>query len=85
MVIFIILYLSPPAVHYILTQQHTHTHTTFTHTHTHINGYTNGYDSVATLQDASHLLAPLLKSTLAPMLFGIALLASGQNSTLTVH
>ncbi len=43
----------------------------------------NGYDTVATLEDASSLLAPLLKSKLAPILFGIALLASGQNSTLT--
>jgi len=90
MVIFIILSLSPPAVHYTHTytyNTHTHnnrnTYTYNTQQHIHINGYTNRYDSVATLQDASHLLAPLLKSTLAPMLFGIALLASGQNSTLT--
>ncbi len=43
----------------------------------------NGYDSIATLEDASALLAPLLNNQWAPILFGVALLASGQNSTLT--
>lgn len=45
--------------------------------------YRNGYHDIATLQDASKLLEPLLKSSAAPILFGVALLASGQNSTLT--
>ncbi len=43
----------------------------------------NGFNNVATLEDASALLEPLLKSKWAPILFGVALLASGQNSTLT--
>lgn len=42
-----------------------------------------GYTEVATLQDAYKLLDPLLHSSMASILFGIALLASGQNSTLT--
>jgi manganese transport protein len=45
--------------------------------------HTSGHDSVATLEDAYQLLTPLLHSKAAPILFGIALLASGQNSTLT--
>lgn len=45
--------------------------------------HTNGYNDIATLQDASKLLEPLLKSKAAPILFAVALLASGQNSTLT--
>lgn len=43
----------------------------------------NGYASIGTLEDAYHLLEPLLHSHAAPILFGIALLAAGQNSTLT--
>ena len=43
----------------------------------------HGYNEVATLQDAYILLDPILKNRAAPILFGIALLASGQNSTLT--
>jgi len=43
----------------------------------------NGFNDVATLQDAYILLDPILKNRAAPILFGIALLASGQNSTLT--
>lgn len=42
-----------------------------------------GYTDVATLEQASSLLSPLLGSGAASLLFGIALLASGQNSTLT--
>lgn len=42
-----------------------------------------GYTEVATLQDAYKLLDPLLHSSMASILFGIALFASGQNSTLT--
>ena len=45
--------------------------------------YVNGYNDVATLEDAAQLLAPILKNGAAPILFGIALLASGQNATLT--
>jgi len=44
---------------------------------------TAGYDSVADLSNAYELLTPLLHSTAAPILFGIALLAAGQNATLT--
>ncbi|MBA2875776.1 manganese transport protein [Anoxybacillus caldiproteolyticus] len=42
-----------------------------------------GMKDVAEIGDAYHLLAPLLGTTLGSILFGVALLASGQNSTLT--
>lgn len=42
-----------------------------------------GMKDVAEIEDAYHLLAPLLGTTLGSILFGVALLASGQNSTLT--
>ncbi len=42
-----------------------------------------GHRNVADINDAHNLLAPLLGTTLAGTLFAIALLASGQNSTLT--
>jgi manganese transport protein len=45
--------------------------------------HTTGHHNVAEIQDAYHLLDPLLGSGIAGVLFGIALLASGQNSTLT--
>ena len=45
--------------------------------------HTNGYNEVTTLEDAYQLLSPILNSTAAPILFAVALLASGQNSTLT--
>lgn len=45
--------------------------------------YTRGMTDVADLEDAYALLNPLLGSKYASMLFGIALLAAGQNSTLT--
>ena len=45
--------------------------------------HTNGYSEVATLEDAYKLLDPLLGSAVSSKLFGIALLASGQSSTLT--
>lgn len=45
--------------------------------------YRNGYNDIATLEDAYQLLEPILHSSVAPILFGIALLAAGQNSTLT--
>lgn len=42
-----------------------------------------GILDVAEIGDAYNLLAPLLGSTMASILFGVALLAAGQNSTLT--
>lgn len=42
-----------------------------------------GMTQVAEIADAYHLLTPLLGTTVASILFGVALLASGQNSTLT--
>ena len=42
-----------------------------------------GHQDVADIMTAHQLLAPLLGTTLAGTLFAIALLASGQNSTLT--
>jgi manganese transport protein len=45
--------------------------------------YATGHQNVAEIQDAYILLAPLLGTSLASILFAIALLASGQNSTLT--
>jgi manganese transport protein len=45
--------------------------------------YRTGHHEVAEIQDAYHLLAPLLGAGAASILFAIALLASGQNSTLT--
>ena len=45
--------------------------------------YTTGRTDVAELDQAHSLLAPLLGSTLAPTLFGIALLCCGLNSTVT--
>jgi manganese transport protein len=44
---------------------------------------TRGYENVAEIQQAHELLAPLLGTGLASVAFAIALLASGQNSTLT--
>lgn len=45
--------------------------------------HTSGHQDVADIMDAHKLLAPLLGTTLASTLFAVALLASGQNSTLT--
>jgi manganese transport protein len=42
-----------------------------------------GFFQVAEIQDAHKLLAPLLGTKLAPLLFGIALVAAGQSSTIT--
>jgi manganese transport protein len=42
-----------------------------------------GYEHVADIHDAHELLAPLLGTTMASILFAVALLASGQNSTVT--
>jgi manganese transport protein len=43
----------------------------------------SGHQDVADIQDAYRLLSPLLGVGVASILFAIALLASGQNSTLT--
>ena len=43
----------------------------------------SGHQDVAAIQDAFQLLSPLLGVGLASVLFALALLASGQNSTLT--
>src|SRR5204863_2931898 len=42
-----------------------------------------GHQDVAEIGDAYRLLAPVLGAPLASVLFALALLASGQNSTLT--
>ena len=42
-----------------------------------------GYESVADIHDAHRLLTPLLGASFASVLFAVALLASGQNSTIT--
>ncbi|MBX6326737.1 MAG: Nramp family divalent metal transporter, partial [Chthoniobacterales bacterium] len=43
----------------------------------------SGHQDVAEIQDAYKLLSPLLGVSVASLLFAVALLASGQNSTLT--
>ena len=45
--------------------------------------FKNGFNNVAEIQDAHKLLAPLLGQKAAPILFAIALIASGQSSTIT--
>lgn len=45
--------------------------------------YKAGLYTVAEIQDAHQLLQPLLGSEWAPLLFGIALVAAGQSSTIT--
>ena len=45
--------------------------------------YQAGYKQVAEIQEAYHTLTPLLGSQVAAVLFAVALLCSGQNSTLT--
>ncbi len=45
--------------------------------------HSTGHTEVAEIQEAYKLLTPLLGTGLASVLFGVALLASGQNSTLT--
>jgi manganese transport protein len=45
--------------------------------------FTAGYHEVADIQDAHKLLSPLLGTDLAPILFGVALVAAGQSSTIT--
>lgn len=45
--------------------------------------YNKGYTEVVDINEAHNLLTPLLGTTLASIVFAVALLASGQNSTLT--
>lgn len=45
--------------------------------------YTKGVGNVSEIQDAHRLLEPMLGSTLAPVLFAVALIAAGQSSTIT--
>jgi len=45
--------------------------------------YRNGFFEVAEIQDAHRLLEPILGAAVAPIAFAIALLASGQSSTIT--
>ncbi len=45
--------------------------------------HTTGNQGVADIGDAHQLLTPLLGTTMASVLFAVALLASGQNSTIT--
>ncbi|MEO8227755.1 MAG: Nramp family divalent metal transporter [Gemmatimonadota bacterium] len=45
--------------------------------------HTTGNQGVAEIGNAYHLLTPLLGTTAASVLFAVALLASGQNSTIT--
>jgi manganese transport protein len=44
-----------------------------------------GMNDIAEISDAYHLLAPLLGTTLGSILFGVALLASGQNGGLSQY
>lgn len=45
--------------------------------------YANGLTSIADIQDAHKLLEPMLGTQWAPILFAVALIASGQSSTIT--
>ena len=45
--------------------------------------YRNGFFEIAEIQDAHRLLEPILGASIAPLAFAIALLASGQSSTIT--
>ena len=45
--------------------------------------YRNGYYQIAEIQDAHRMLQPLVGAAIAPIAFAIALLASGQSSTIT--
>ena len=45
--------------------------------------FTTGHTSVAKIADAHKLLAPMLGTKLAPLLFAVALIAAGQSSTVT--
>ncbi|MBP2678350.1 MAG: natural resistance-associated macrophage protein metal ion transporter, partial [Deltaproteobacteria bacterium] len=45
--------------------------------------YRSGHTGIASIQDAHALLAPLVGSGLAPVLFAVALICAGQSSTIT--
>jgi manganese transport protein len=45
--------------------------------------FRSGHTEIASIQDAHRLLAPLVGSTLAPVLFAVALICAGQSSTIT--
>ncbi|WP_209861429.1 Nramp family divalent metal transporter [Paenibacillus shirakamiensis] len=45
--------------------------------------HSQGLTTVADISDAYHLLTPILGTTIGSIMFAVALLASGQNSTLT--
>jgi manganese transport protein len=45
--------------------------------------YASGHTQVAKIEDAHELLQPMLGTTLAPILFAVALIAAGQSSTVT--
>ncbi len=45
--------------------------------------FKNGYHDIVEIQDAHSMLQPLLGKKLAPILFAVALIASGQSSTIT--
>jgi manganese transport protein len=45
--------------------------------------FRSGHTEVASIEDAHRLLAPLVGSTLAPVLFALALICAGQSSTIT--
>ena len=45
--------------------------------------YTTGHHEVVEIQDAHGLLAPLMGTAIAPVIFAIALIAAGQSSTIT--
>jgi manganese transport protein len=45
--------------------------------------YRSGHTEVAEIQDAHRLLEPILGAAIAPVAFAVALLASGQSSTIT--
>jgi manganese transport protein len=45
--------------------------------------FTQGKHDVVDIQDAHQLLAPMLGSAIAPILFAVALIAAGQSSTIT--
>jgi manganese transport protein len=45
--------------------------------------FKNGRHDVTEIEDAHQLLEPMLGSTLAPLLFAVALIAAGQSSTVT--
>lgn len=45
--------------------------------------FKNGMTEIASIEEAHQLLAPLVGTSLAPILFAVALIASGQSSTIT--